>query len=260
VAVAGSIDDMLVVDGVSHHFGGIAAIDACQMSVQRGTISALIGPNGAGKSTLLNVISGSLPLQKGQVRLNGHDIGHWAPHRIARRGLIRTFQVARDFEKLTVIENMLVAPQNQPGESPWVAIFRPGLAQAAERKNIEKALELLEMFDLYRLRNDYANQLSGGQKRLLELARAWMTDPLLLLLDEPMAAISPVLINTIGRHLQDMRASGVTILLVEHNLRVVEELCDRVTVMIEGRAVASGSMAELRARSTVIDAYLGRLV
>jgi branched-chain amino acid transport system ATP-binding protein len=253
-------DNLLVVKTVTHKFGGIAAINDCTWSLRRGLIAALIGPNGAGKSTLVNVVAGALPLQAGSVRFDGTDIGGWTPYRIAKRGIIRTFQVARGFEKLTVLENMLVAPLDQPGESLANAIFRPSVGRAAERRQLSRAYELLDKYDLHNLRNHYASELSGGQKRLLELARAMMCEPKLLLLDEPMAAISPVLIQRIGEHLREMRNSNITLLLVEHNLGVVEQICDWVTVMAEGRVLASGSMDQLRKNPEVISAYLGREV
>ncbi len=253
-------EEILVVEDITHRFGGATAVDRCTWSVKRGSICALIGPNGAGKSTLVNLLSGALPLQTGSIRFEGEDISRWPPHRRARRGLVRTFQIARDFEKLTVLENMLVAPKNQPGESLWTALVRPGVAVAAERKYLARAVELLNFFELYTLRNDYAAELSGGQKRLLELARAVMCEPKLLILDEPMSALSPVLIDRITRHLRNMRDLGVTLMLVEHNLAVVDQLCDWATVMVEGRPMASGPMSELRAHQGVIDAYLGREV
>jgi ABC-type branched-subunit amino acid transport system ATPase component len=253
-------DTIVSVEGVSHHFGGLVALDNCSWTLRRGLIAALIGPNGAGKTTLVNLVAGAYPLQRGRVRLDGTDVSGWPPHRIAQQGLIRTFQIARDFQNLTVFENMLVAPRHQPGENVWNALFRPGLGRAAERRDLARAAELLNMFDIYPLRNEYASALSGGQQRLLELARAMMSEPKLLMLDEPMSAISPVLVERISRHLQDMRASGMTILLVEHNLAVVDQICDWVSVMVGGSVLASGSMVELRKHPDVISAYLGREV
>jgi neutral amino acid transport system ATP-binding protein len=251
-------DRLLVADGVTLRFGGVTALNRLNWSLERGAIAALIGPNGAGKSTLINVITGALKPQKGSIRFEGAQIVGRAPHRIARMGLLRTFQVARCFERLTLLENMLVAPTDQPGESLWNALLRPGLGAAAERIQLDRALQLLEMFDLHPLRNEYARELSGGQRRLLELARALMAEPKVLLLDEPMAAINPILIERIGQHLQQMRDWGVTLLLVEHNLGIVEQICDWVSVMVEGSVVASGSMAEVRKHPAVISAYLGR--
>jgi ABC-type branched-subunit amino acid transport system ATPase component len=255
---SGEADDIILsVDGVTLRFGGVKALDACTWALRGGVIAGVIGPNGAGKSTLLNVIAGALKPQQGSVRFRGREITGWAMHRIAQRGLIRTFQIARDFDRLTVLENMLVAPPNQPGESVWKAVIRPALGKRAELKSIGRARELLDMFDLYPLRDEYAKDLSGGQKRLLELARALMAEPTMLLLDEPMAAINPVLIERIGKHLRQMRDWGITVLLIEHNLSVVEEICDWVTVMAQGSVLASGSMADVRQDARVMSAYLG---
>ncbi|MEA2683707.1 MAG: branched-chain amino acid transport system ATP-binding protein [Chloroflexota bacterium] len=253
-------DDLLTVTGLTQQFGGVKAVDNCDYVLQKGRLAAVIGPNGAGKSTLVNLIAGALPLQQGSVRLDGVEIGGWPAYKIAQHGVIRTFQVARGFDKLTVLENMMVAPLDQPGESLFNAVVRPGRGKAAEVKQVARALEFLNMFELYRLRNEYAGELSGGQRRLLELARALMGGPKLLLLDEPMAAISPVLVERIGQHLLQMQRLGITMLLVEHNLGVVEKFCDWVTVMVEGRAVVSGTMAQVREHPEVISAYLGREV
>jgi neutral amino acid transport system ATP-binding protein len=253
-------DDLLQVEDVSHRFGGVLAVDRCTWSLRQGLIAALIGPNGAGKSTLVNVIAGAVRLQAGRIRFRGEDISRRAPHRIARRGLLRTFQIAGEFERLTVLENMLLVARELPGESLANALFRPRLGRDADRRQLERADQLLDDFALYPLRNEYAGELSGGQKRLLELARAMMAEPTLLLLDEPMAGINPVLVERIIEHLRRMQRDGMTVLLVEHNLQVVADLCDWVTVMAQGRVLASGSMAELRREQSVIDAYLGREV
>ena len=249
---------ILSIRRVSHHFGGVSALSDCSWSMPTGSIAALIGPNGAGKSTLVNVVAGAIPLQSGSVSFDGRDVSGWPSHRLASRGLVRTFQIARAFNRLTVLENLLVACREQPGESLWNAVFRPGLGKQAERHHVERALELLTTFELYTMRNSYADQLSGGQRRLLELARSLMNEPRLLILDEPMAAINPVLIRRIAAHLQAIRERGVALLIVEHNLAVVEEICDTVTVMVEGAVLRSGSMADLRADRAVVDAYLGR--
>jgi neutral amino acid transport system ATP-binding protein len=253
-------DGLLNVENVIHRFGGVLAVDRCTWSLRQGLIAALIGPNGAGKSTLVNVIAGAVRLQAGRIHFRGEDISRRAPHRIARRGLIRTFQIAGPFERLTVLENMLLVAPELPGESPWNALFRPRLGRDADRRQLVRASQLLDDFALYALRNEYAGELSGGQKRLLELARAMMAEPTLLLLDEPMAGINPVLVERISEHLRQMQRDGVTVLLVEHNLQVVADLCDWVTVMAQGRILASGTMAELRREQSVIDAYLGREV
>jgi ABC-type branched-subunit amino acid transport system ATPase component len=249
---------VITVSNITHRFGGVTAVDNCDWSVPEGKITALIGPNGAGKSTLINVICGALRLQQGRIAHFDTDISRWPPYRIARRGVIRTFQISSEFEQLTVFENMLLVAKNLPGESLFNALLRPRLGRNADRENLERASELLEEFELYRVRNDYARELSGGQKRLLELARAMMAEPSVLLLDEPMAGINPVLIERIGGHLRAAQRKGLTIVLVEHNLQVVDDLCDSVTVMAQGRPLATGRMSEVRQQEAVIDAYLGR--
>jgi ABC-type branched-subunit amino acid transport system ATPase component len=248
---------ILSVEGLTHRFGGVTAIDGCSLSVRRGLITGLIGPNGAGKSTLVGLVSGEIAVQRGRISFSNTDIRGWSPHRLAAAGLVRTFQVPRVFEGLTAVENMLVASQGQAGESLFNTLFRAKLVKAMERRAVGRALDLLEMFDLLDLRNAYAAELSGGQRRLLELARAMMLDPRLLLLDEPMSGINPILVERIGGYLREMRRTGVSLVVVEHNLDVVEELCDWVTVMVQGRALAGGSMDELRRHAGVVEAYLG---
>jgi ABC-type branched-subunit amino acid transport system ATPase component len=255
-----SNEPLLKVEHVTHSFGGLQAVNDCSWELQGNTIAALIGPNGAGKTTLANLIAGALPLQQGRIWFDGHDISGKAPHSIAQMGIIRTFQISRDFEKLTLLENMMVAAPDQPGESLFTAFFQPGKSNAAEKRNLVRAAELLDRFDLYHLRNEYASDISGGQKRLLELARAVMAEPKLMLLDEPMAGINPALIERVCKHLEEIQKSGVTLLMIEHNLSVVESICRWVTVMIEGSVLTSGTMAELRQHPGVVDAYLGREV
>jgi ABC-type branched-subunit amino acid transport system ATPase component len=251
---------VLRVEGLTHRFGGVAAVDGCDWQLPGGVIAALIGPNGAGKTTLANVIAGYLRLQVGRIQFVERDISKWPPHRIANQGIVRTFQISRGFERLTVTENLLVAAPDQPGESVLNAFLRPGLTRRAEKRNLERAADLLNLFELFHLRNEYASDLSGGQKRLLEIARALMAEPKLLLLDEPMAGINPVLIDRICEHLVELQKSGLTMLLIEHNLGVVEGICSSVTVMVEGRVLATGTMATLREHPEVIEAYLGREV
>jgi ABC-type branched-subunit amino acid transport system ATPase component len=250
-------DIALAVTGLRKAFGGVQAVRGATFSVPAGSVCALIGPNGAGKSTAVNLISGALPADEGTVLLDGTDITGWAPNRIARSGLIRTYQLSREFGRLTVLENLMVTPVGQAGESLVNVFFRPGRVRAEERRHLDQALETLRTFGLYELRDSYAGQLSGGQKRLLELARSVMAGPKVLLLDEPMAGINPALIEVIGEHIGSLRAAGVTVLMVEHNLGVVERVCDLVIVMAEGATLATGTMADLRADPAVVRAYLG---
>ncbi|MCL8207017.1 MAG: ABC transporter ATP-binding protein [Actinomycetia bacterium] len=255
-----SADDILTVSGVRHAFGGLVAVDDCSFAVRRGALAALIGPNGAGKSTMVNVIAGALPLQAGRIVFDGRDISGMTSHDIARAGLIRTFQISRELGRMTVLENLMMAAHNPVGETLTGALFRRRQWLAYEQKLLAKALDLLKTFNLLHLRDEYAQNLSGGQKRLLELARAVMAEPKLLLLDEPMAGINPALVDELGEHIRALRDQGITFLMVEHNLGLVERLCDQVIVMAEGRTLASGTMGELRANRAVVDAYLGGAV
>lgn len=238
-------------------FDGVQAVRGATFSVPSGIICALIGPNGAGKSTAVNLISGALRPDAGRVRVNGTDVTGWSADRVARTGLIRTFQLSREYARMTVLENLMATPVDQAGESLINVFFRPGRVQAEERANLERAMEILETFGLAAKRDNLAGELSGGQKRLLELARAVMAQPRILLLDEPMAGINPALIDQIGDHIVRLRDGGVTVLMVEHNLNVVERICQHVVVMAEGRALATGSMADMRADAEVVRAYLG---
>ncbi|MGH9107577.1 MAG: ABC transporter ATP-binding protein [Acidimicrobiales bacterium] len=243
--------------GLRKAFGGVQAVDGATFSVPLGSISALIGPNGAGKSTAVNMLAGAIAPDGGRAELLGTDVTRWPANRVAVAGLIRTFQLSREFGRLTVLENLMVTPIGQAGESLWKVLLRPSAIRAEEAANLARALGILEAYDLYALRDTYAAELSGGQKRLLELARSVMAEPKVLLLDEPMAGINPALIERIGQHIVDLRDRGVTVLMVEHNLNVVESICDRVIVMAEGKTLAIGTMAEMRAHQEVVRAYLG---
>ena len=250
---------LLQVDSLIHAFGGVNAVDGCSLTVPDHKITALIGPNGAGKSTLINVVSGFYPSQKlGTVRFDGNDVTAWPAYRRARAGLIRTFQISRGYGGMSVLENLLVSPQQQSGESLFNSIFRPKVVLEEERRYLQKALDILDTFGLYEKRDEYARNLSGGQKRLLEMARALMADPKLLLLDEPMAGVNPALADQLAQHILNLsKTTGITFLLVEHNLGIVDQICDHVIVMASGRALATGTMAEVRADAAVVEAYLG---
>ncbi|HYZ57397.1 MAG TPA: ABC transporter ATP-binding protein [Streptosporangiaceae bacterium] len=242
---------------LSKSFGGVAAVNDASFDVTAGTVTALIGPNGAGKSTVVNLVSGFLAPDAGSVRLGEAAVTGWPSHRLARAGMIRTFQLSRELQGLTVLENLLVTPIGQAGESLFNIYFRPGLVRREERRHIERALSVLREYGLYEVRDNWARELSGGQKRLLELARAVMASPRLLLLDEPLAGVNPALIDQIGAHILRLKAAGVTVLMVEHNLGVVEQICDHVIVLAEGRTLATGLMSELRDNAEVVRAYLG---
>jgi len=252
-----SAEPILTVENVHHAFGGVQAVNGCSFSMPAGIICGLIGPNGAGKTTLVNAISGMLRPQRGRVTYAGTDITHWSPDRVARGGLLRTFQLSREFTRLTVLENLLVAATGQIDESLFGALFRRRAIKAQERALVERSRAVLRTFGLDALRDEWSENLSGGQKRLLELARAVIARPKLLLLDEPMAGINPALMEQIETHIRDLCRQGITFLIVEHNLNVVERLCDLVIVMAEGRTLASGVMSEHRRNPEVVRAYLG---
>ena len=245
-------------EGVVKRFGGIRAVNAATMDVQKGSITALIGPNGAGKTTFFNVITGFYRPDGGAATFGGEAILRRAPHVIARKGMVRTFQITKALSAMPVLDNMMLAAPDQPGEKLRNVVFRPAASRAREREVYEEAMELLGVFNLTKLADDYAGTLSGGQRKLLELARALMAKPRFLLLDEPMAGINPTLGRRLLDHMQRLRREdGVTFLFIEHDMEVVMNHSDRVIVMAEGRVIAAGEPHEVRADEAVIDAYLG---
>jgi branched-chain amino acid transport system ATP-binding protein len=249
---------LLDVDEVFKHFGGIQAVNGATFGVAPGSITALIGPNGAGKTTLFNVVTGFYRGDRGAVDFDGESIFRHAPYEIAQRGMVRTFQITKALAAMPVIDNMMLAAPDQPGERFLNLVIRPRAVKAREREVREDAMELLEVFNLTKLADSYAGTLSGGQRKLLELARALMAKPKLLLLDEPMAGINPTLGKRLLDHMQRLRREeGVTFLFIEHDMEVVMNHSDRVVVMAEGRVIAAGEPHEVRTDKKVIDAYLG---
>ena len=245
-------------EGVVKRFGGIRAVNGATMKVQRGSITALIGPNGAGKTTFFNLITGFYRADAGRVSFDGVSIAGKPPYAIARLGMVRTFQITKALSAMPVIDNMMLAAPDQPGEKLRNVVFRPAKSRAREKEVREEAMELLEVFNLTKLADAYAGTLSGGQRKLLELARALMAKPRFLLLDEPMAGINPTLGRRLLDHMQRLRREdGVTFLFVEHDMEVVMNHSDRVVVMAEGRVIADGEPHEVRSDQAVIDAYLG---
>jgi branched-chain amino acid transport system ATP-binding protein len=249
---------LLEIDDVVKRFGGIRAVDGATMNVEKGEIAALIGPNGAGKTTLFNVVTGFYRGDRGSVVFDGERVFGHPAYELARRGMVRTFQITKALAAMPVIDNMMLAAPDQPGERFRNVIFRPREVKAREREVHEQALELLDVFNLAELADAYAGTLSGGQRKLLELARALMAKPKLLLLDEPMAGINPTLGRRLLDHMQRLRKEeGVTFLFIEHDMEVVMNHSDRVVVMADGRVIASGEPHEVRTDQRVIEAYLG---
>jgi ABC-type branched-subunit amino acid transport system ATPase component len=249
---------ILEVQDVVRRFGGLRAVDEASFHVDEGSITALIGPNGAGKSTLFNVISGFLSAERGTVRFEGRRIDRAPAHRIARRGLVRTFQIPRALTRMSVLDNVLLAATRHPGERLNGLVLHPGRVRSRERRARERAAELLALFRLDTHAGEYAGVLSGGQRKLLDFARVLMAEPRLVLLDEPMAGVNPALGRQLVEHVLRLRTeTGMTFLFVEHDLDIVMEASDRVIVMNEGRVIASGTPAEVRGDQRVVDAYLG---
>jgi ABC-type branched-subunit amino acid transport system ATPase component len=254
---ASSSEACLVVEDLRRDFGGVWAVDGTSFTVKRGAITSLIGPNGAGKSTVVGIIGGAIRPAGGRVIFEGEDITDLPPYERARRGLVRTYQLSSEFGRLTVMENLLVAAPEQRGERLRTLLLGKRYWRDQERELVERARELLERFRMSPMEDEYAGNLSGGQKRLVEIMRALMAQPKLVLLDEPMAGVNPTLARSIEDDLATLVNDGVTLLLVEHELEVVERLSDSVIAMALGKVLAIGTMAELRSRKDVLDAYLG---
>ena len=238
-------------------FGGIRAVDRCSLSVRPGTITGLIGPNGAGKSTLFNVIVGLYAPDEGQIYFNGQRLDGLPPYSIVRKGLIKTFQIPRELRNMTVLENLMVAAPAGAGERLTDLIIRPWEVPRAERAVIDRAEEVLEIVGLRALRDEYAKNLSGGQKKLLEVARALMAKPRMILLDEPVAGVNPTLTQRILGVVEDLRNQGMTFFLVEHDMDVVMSRCEWLIVMHQGRRLVEGVAEAIKANASVIDSYLG---
>ncbi len=249
---------LLEIRDLRRSFGGVAAHDGADLTVEAGRITGLIGPNGAGKTTLFNVVSGLLPPDSGSVKLAGADVTGWRSDRLARAGLARTFQIARGLAKLSVIENLMLYGHDQPGEATWAAIARPAAARRCEEALRERAIEVARRLEILAVGDNRAEDLSGGQKKLLELGRALMAEPKLILLDEPAAGVNPALAKRLASHILALKDQGLTFVVIEHNMGLIAELCDHVVVLAQGRRLAEGSFGEIKADHAVQDAYMGR--
>ncbi|MEL6494600.1 MAG: ABC transporter ATP-binding protein [Cyanobacteria bacterium J06623_7] len=251
-------DLLLRARGLSKSFGGIKAVNDAGLSVDRGSITGLIGPNGAGKTTLFNLLANFIEPDSGEIWFDGQSIYNLPSHQIATLGFIRTFQVARVLSRLSVLENMLLATPQQTGENFFQVWLQQKQLRSEERANKARAMEILESVGLAAKAHDYAGALSGGQRKLLEMARTLMTNPKLILLDEPAAGVNPTLINQICEHIERWNQQGISFLIIEHNMDVIMSLCDRVWVLAEGSNLASGTPAEIQSDKRVLEAYLGQ--
>lgn len=249
-------DPIFVGDSINRHFGGLVAVDVEHVEVQRGAITALIGPNGAGKTTFFNVITGFDPPNSGRWSFQGRPLNGKPAYRVARDGMVRTFQLTKVLTKLTVIENMRLGAQGQSGESMWRSLI-PGSWKKQEQEITDRALMMLQDFNLIHLKDEFAGALSGGQRKLLEMARAMMANPTMLMLDEPMAGVNPALTQSLLGKIKDLRDSGVTVFFVEHDMDMVRDISDWVIVMAQGRIIAEGPPDVVMRDPVVIDAYLG---
>ena len=249
-------DVILSADNIMRTFGGLKAVDVDHLEIQRGSITALIGPNGAGKTTFFNLLTGFDKPDSGAWEFNGKSLSGVPPYRVARRGMVRTFQLTKALSRLTVLENLRLGATDQKGERLYAAAL-PWLWKSQEAKITERADALLDRFNLKRVRDDYAGSLSGGQRKLLEMARALMVGPEIVMLDEPMAGVNPRLRQTLNDHIRGLRDDGTTVLFVEHDMDVVRDVSDWVIVMAQGQIVAEGPPEAVMANPAVIDAYLG---
>ncbi len=250
-------DPILVIDGVQRSYGGVLAVDVEHLEIQRGVITALIGPNGAGKTTLFNVLTGFDRADRGTWSFDGRRVAGMRPHRLARAGMVRTFQLTKSLNRMTVLDNLLLAAPRQRGERFWASLF-PWAWRQQERGSAARAAALLERFNLSHMAGELSGSLSGGQRKLLEMARALMVEPALVMLDEPMAGVNPALTQSLLHHIRALRDEGLSVVFVEHDMDVIMSISDWVVVMAEGRVIAEGRPGDIAGDEAVIEAYLGR--
>ena len=248
---------MLSVVDLVKDFGGLRAVDGVSFEVGQGTITGLIGPNGAGKTTTFNMVAGAFPPSGGTILFDGKDITGRSAHQTFRHGLVRTFQIPRPFSRMTVLENLMMVPQGQIGERFWNTWFRQGAIRAEERRLRDKAIEILNFLGLTHLGEEAGGNLSGGQMKLLELGRALMSDPKMILLDEPGAGINPTLLGEIVERIAELNKRGITFLIIEHNMDMVMTLCHPIVVMAGGKLLMEGSAGEVQTDPRVMEAFLG---
>ena len=249
---------ILAVDGLTRRFGGLTAVDRCSFHIDAHRITGIIGPNGAGKSTIFNMVAGALRPTAGRILFDGEDITGLPAHALFHRGVVRTFQIPHEFGRLTVLENLMAVPANQPGERLWPVWLAPGSVVRREREVRERAEETLDFLTLWELRDELAMNLSGGQKKLLELGRTMMAEPRLVLLDEPGAGVNPTLLVKLAEMIRRLnRERGYTIVIIEHDMDFIASLCEQIIVLAEGSVLTEGTMAAVRRDARVIDAYLG---
>jgi branched-chain amino acid transport system ATP-binding protein len=252
-------DDVVIdVEDVSKSFGGLKAVRNCSISVRRGSITGLIGPNGAGKSTLFNLVAGNITPDSGRIVFDGRDVTGLPPHELFSVGLLRTFQIAHEFSNMTAIENLMVVPPAQPGENIFRAWLTPGAVKARDAEVRRKAADVIDFLKLGHVRNELAGNLSGGQKKLLELGRTMMVDAKVVLLDEVAAGVNRTLLQDLAANIERMNQElGYTFFVIEHDMDLIGRLCDPVIVMAQGEKIAEGPMAEIRANPAIVEAYFG---
>ena len=252
-------EPILETEALSRSFGELRAVDGVSLRIRRGTITGLIGPNGAGKSTLFNLLTGTLAPSSGRIRLRGRDVTGATPDRLFGRGLGRSFQIPRPFARMTVLENVMLAPLGQRGESVFGPFLAPGRVRAQERAIRDRALEVLDFVTLGPLADHPAGKISGGQMKLLELARVLMGDPELILLDEPAAVVNPTLTGILIEKIEELNRQGKTFVIIEHDMDFIMRHCDPIVALAEGRVVFEGSAAEAQANPVLLEAYLGTM-